>query len=332
MLFAGSINWERFAEIARFHRMTPIVYRHLSQFFPEAVPHLILKKMRNEYHGNFLNALFLTEELLRLLTRLSAEGIRVLPYKGPVLAQTLYGDITLRMAGDLDLVVQASNVVRAEEVLVSCGYSSLCGIDNTMMSKNYHCQFLHNDLGTQVELHWGLAPASIPFAIGLNSVWDRLEFQQFYGRDVLIFSPEDLLIILCVHGTKHRWRQLRWACDIAELMRRYPALDWNCVFDYSYNLGCSRYVALGVAIASDLFDVSPPETDYRKLWTNIPRLVEIIYEDLFDIHNSPPNFIRDAPYQFLLHEKFKDRLMSVPLNAIGHLRGKLSRVMRHLGT
>src|SRR3712207_8653927 len=39
------------------------------------------------------------------------------------------------------------------------------------------------------------------------------------------------LLILCVHGTKHIWGRLSWICDVAELLRTQPDMDWEYVLD-----------------------------------------------------------------------------------------------------
>ena len=97
--------------------------------------------------------------------------------------------------------------------------------------------------------------------------------------------PEDLLILLCVHGSKHAWEQLKWVCDVAELVRRRPALDWSRVLFQSNEWHCRRMVLLGLAMAHSLFD------------TVLPRMVLHEIQTDADI----PGLIRRMPKQLLKH-------------------------------
>lgn len=87
--------------------------------------------------------------------------------------------------------------------------------------------------------------------------------------------PEDLLILLCVHGSKHAWEQLKWVCDVAELVRRRPALDWSRVLFQAGEWRCRRLVLLGLAMAHSLFDTAVPRTILQEIEADadIPILV-----------------------------------------------------------
>ena len=81
----------------------------------------------------------------------------------------------------------------------------------------------------------------------------------FLGRDVLSMSAEDLLMVLCVHGSKHCWERLTWVCDVAEMVRANPELGWEGILDRSGALHISRAVLLGLDLAKSLLDAPLPE-------------------------------------------------------------------------
>ena len=72
------------------------------------------------------------------------------------------------------------------------------------------------------------------------------------------YETEDLLIVLCVHGSKHAWEQLKWVCDVAELLRAYDRLDWDQIFSSASMWRCRRLLIMGVSLAHRLFDVPLP--------------------------------------------------------------------------
>jgi hypothetical protein len=52
--------------------------------------------LRQQDKFNAHRALWLTVELLNIHKHRAARGIEVLPYKGPTLAESLYGNVALR--------------------------------------------------------------------------------------------------------------------------------------------------------------------------------------------------------------------------------------------
>jgi hypothetical protein len=66
-----------------------------------------------------------------------------------------------------------------------------------------------------------------------------------------------LLLVLCVHGSKHCWEQLKWLCDVAELVRQ-PDLDWSRIEESATRTRVRRMVALALALSRDVLDVELP--------------------------------------------------------------------------
>src|SRR5207244_1068830 len=79
------------------------------------------------------------------------------------------------------------------------------------------------------------------------------------GTLVRTLSAEHLLLVLCAHGAKHCWERLGWICDVAELLRRTPALDLSGMLAQARSLGVERIMLLGLRLAAELLDVPLPE-------------------------------------------------------------------------
>jgi hypothetical protein len=89
-------------------------------------------------------------------------------------------------------------------------------------------------------------------------LWQRRTSIPLKDKTVQGLAPEDLLIILCVHGSKHAWEQLKWVCDVAELLRAHDRLDWQQVFATASTWRCERMVLLGLSLAQQLLDAPLP--------------------------------------------------------------------------
>ena len=78
-----------------------------------------------------------------------------------------------------------------------------------------------------VEIHWAFMESFFGFDYEKEDVFGRSQVVSVHGKDVPTLSNEDLLIILCVHGSKHYWKRLSWIFDIAKLIEA-QSIDW-CV-------------------------------------------------------------------------------------------------------
>ena len=65
--------------------------------------------------------------------------------------------------------------------------------------------------------------------------------------------------MLCYHGLKNRWDRLKYFADVAELLRTYPDLDWDTVYERARLMHSKRVLRLGLSLAHQLLDAPLPE-------------------------------------------------------------------------
>ena len=104
-LISKDIDWTYLSRIARGHGVMPLLYRTLNSTCSDAVPKEILQELREHFYANAGRNLFLTKELIKIVEFFEAHGIPSIPYKGPVLAASVYGNLAFREFGDLDILV-----------------------------------------------------------------------------------------------------------------------------------------------------------------------------------------------------------------------------------
>ncbi|MCK4389505.1 MAG: nucleotidyltransferase family protein [Desulfobacterales bacterium] len=109
------------------------------------------------FHVNAHWNVIFTEKLLNLPNLFEAHGIPALPFKGPVLAQTVYGDLSRRQFVDLDILVQRRNVLKAKDLLISHRYWPLTHVNGVReadyVQLHIHYDFVDPDDKALVELH-----------------------------------------------------------------------------------------------------------------------------------------------------------------------------------
>jgi Uncharacterised nucleotidyltransferase len=253
-ILSGSLDWERMLVLVDHHRVIPQAYGELSAF-SHLIPAQHLDALRLRYQENARKALWFTAELVRILNHLESVGIKALPYKGPVLAETLYGAVTERQFSDLDILILPADVSKAKAALLELGYKPgielVRHIEKDYVETGYEYSFSSASGSHLLELQWRIAPRFYSIDFDVAELFARADEIILGGHAMQTLRTEDLLLVLCVHAAKHVWVQLSWLCDIAELIK-FRQLDWNAVQDEARRLGIERIVGLNLFLAHKL--------------------------------------------------------------------------------
>jgi hypothetical protein len=254
-LAATEPDWDAILQAASEHSLLPIFCRNVEEYGGEALPSSLRRRFSEEFLRNSCRNLALTAELFRVLEALESRGVCATPYKGPVLAAQAYGDAAMRQFSDLDIIVPQRQIVAAHDGLITRGFRPvISGVEPQTGGRQVPGQYAYrSDTETLVELHTELTLRYFPRRLALEEVCERREFVQVAGRRVLTFSPEDTLLLLCVHGSKHFWERLGWIADIATLSRASRPLDWTMAMERAQKWGIRRMVLLGAGLAERLF-------------------------------------------------------------------------------
>ena len=255
-------DWGLVTRQARLHGLLPLIHRSLASLEPGSVPPVTLEQASSYARGVAWRNLAMTHELLRVLRLLDARGIGVLNLKGPALAALVYGDLALREFNDLDLLVRRGDLMGARQMLEQEGYvvrtSMGPGQAAAQMDFEYHIPLYRQESQTALELHWGISKKSYAYPQLTDWWWAERHTLRLAGEDVHTLSPEAQLLFLCLHGSKHGWRSLGWVCDVAELVRFSSSVDLDRVTRQAAASGVQRMLALGLLLASRLFEAPVP--------------------------------------------------------------------------
>ena len=314
-LLHNDINWDMLLDIANLERMLPLLYRNFILISPKKVPEAVMTRLRNEYLFNSSRNLKLTRELLFIIENFNAKGIPIMPFKGPVLAEQVYGDIALRSFTDLDLLIPEREYTRAEELLQSLGYLNdlkLTPAQNAAFLKSkHHLHFYATKTGTSVELHWRISSSLFPLQPDLSEAWNRSGITTILGKNVPCFSPEDSLQILCEHGTRHKWSRLSWVYDVAGMVET-KKINLPCLIEKAEKFGNKRPLLLGLLLASDLIDMHLTSEIYwmAKSDKAIRANARQVKEYFFKKYLSPKSIFESKDLQAMKNFVFYANLMS----------------------
>jgi hypothetical protein len=277
------VDWNLLWQLARTQSVAPLVYRMLLSYGRGVVPTETMETFRRHVQARAMLSQLLTDELATLVESFAANGLGVAPLSGPTLALMAYGDLALRECADLDFIVRHDSRVQVRRLLWSRGYHLTEGgpyADEQQESSN--CFVKKNGM-FRVNLHSTMARPFLGIDLERQQFWNSLKPVKIGQRTIMTLGQEELLIMLCMHGARYVWEDLRSVCDVAELVRRRRGIDWSRVLFVSREWRCRRLFLMGLATAYTLFD------------TPLPRLVQIAIEADPDI----PHLARRMPEQLL---------------------------------
>lgn len=260
-LLDKNLDWLRVVRFALENRIVPLLHRGFASLAPDSIPVELMEPMQRYSATTTANNLALAHVLLEALDALARKGITAIPFKGPVLALSAFGNLYLRQFFDLDLLVREHDVKGAREVFEALGYSEI--------RKRLTWETEFRRAGAAIDLHWRIAPARmveywIGFDFDLSGACGRRQPTALLGRDVDYFSAEDALLVQCQSSIKNGFNrslaQLRWVCDIAELVRAHPDLAWDTMLARATALRSRRALLVCLDLAHTLLGAPLPGT------------------------------------------------------------------------
>jgi hypothetical protein len=254
------IDWFQFIRLAFRHDTLSLIYWSLHRICPDIVPGGVLEPLRARHEAETLDGRLLAQELVDILGFLDSHGIQAVPFKGPALAVRLYGDLSLRGFGDLDIMICERDVVRARHLLIDRGYAPASvdtGELKQLLLERHELLLYRADGKVRLDLHWRFTNRAACLAGDPERFLKNLETISVVGKEVRSLRLETYLLILSMHAAKHRWVQLKFICDIAEILA-VPDLDWRCVLEEADDLGLKRALGTGLLLAQGVLGTPLP--------------------------------------------------------------------------
>jgi hypothetical protein len=311
-LLIKGIDWTRFLQLVEYHGVLHLVHPTLV-LFEDLIPAEVLICVRERSTAQVRRALWLAQLLEKLMKAMQQAGISSLPYKGPVLAERLYGDIAMREYCDLDVFVRSSDVAGAHDALHSIGFVPQSSLrpkeQEALLGSGYEIGFDGIVNKNIIELQWRVLPRFYSIDLDVEDLFAGAQTCAIAGVQVQTLADEDLALALCAHAAKHAWNRLGWTCDIAQLVR-VGDVDWNRVARRATALGINRIVGVSIFLAHRLLG-APLPAELHTIMDDDPEVqnlaAEIIGGMSENIEIDPESF---AYFRLMLRirERVSDRM------------------------
>jgi hypothetical protein len=106
------------------------------------------------------------------------------------------------------------------------------------------------------------------------------------------------------------WPKLKWICDVAELIRSYPGMDWTGVLKRARGSGTERMLSLGLFLAHDLLGPVLPADILRTAMAS-PAVRSAAHEvrgQLFLDADNPSSVLKSLLFQMRITASARRRI------------------------
>ncbi len=247
--------------------VNPTVHLNRERYEGSDVPAQITRQLKEKYSQGKLRSLALAAEFVRLQALCASHEISILPLKGPVLSQELFGDIGLRTSGDLDILIPYERVEAADQLVQAQGYQRKSPVRaltprqrRAFTVLNQHNSYFHPEKRIVLEVHWSLANAYLLPLTATTEVMTRARTVERFGAQLTLLSLEDTFIYLLLHGAKHNWARFKWVLDIDAFTRNQVPVDWERMMALVKAQNLQRPLAQGLLLVQRALGTCIPES------------------------------------------------------------------------
>lgn len=249
----------------KYHRTLPHVYTCLKKYAWSEVPDRIREQLTIQFENNTKQSMANAATLVKICRLLAENNISFLAFKGPTLALHIYGHLNMRNAGDLDLLIDPSQIERADAVLQTAGYCLIQpDFDMSPKQKKVYQRVFHHfvhqssDGSSPIELHWRLTYTRCLLPVSFEHLLDQSQIQMIGGHSVPTLSDMDMALYLFAHGANHVWFRLFWLYDVVAFIEQAD-FDWTELLARASEIGLSRPVLQGALLAHHLLQCPIPD-------------------------------------------------------------------------
>jgi hypothetical protein len=208
----------------------------------------------------------LVDEVTASITgEFAARRIPCILIKGPVLARLLYDVPDERPYTDTDLLIQESDLTRAEQALRDCGFVRADRDEDWLGPEPKYAHTFERpaDRGV-IDLHWRLSGAGAAAAQVWSTLAPRTETLEVAGRVVATLDPPACAALVALHNAHHGDARPRTLTDLDHAAARLDISVWRDAASIAHRLRAAESFAAGMrlthagGVVADLLGLDEP--------------------------------------------------------------------------
>ena len=285
-------DWAKLLRIVQYHRVEGLAWRALSKH-ADHMPGEVRDALSAAARAVAVNNLRAAVASQQLLDCFEAERVPLLFLKGLTIGALAYGNSALKMAIDIDLLIDPPDLGKAAELLRRWGYGLAAprASPGDRILRTWHRTWkesvwtkatpvLQIDLHTRVADNRRLLPSITVHA-------PRQVVEVGGGIHLPTLADDELFAYLSVHGASSAWFRLKWVADLAGFISGKPNADIDRLYRRSQELAAGRAPGQALLVAHTLFGSLAGHPDLLGRLRNDPAIFRLSRIALSLIHRTP---------------------------------------------
>lgn len=254
-------SWNAIWEWGARHRCGGIIFRAAAE--AQWLDERDRQSVRRATYAQKVRAMSQVAECLRIEAQLRRRKIPMLFVKGVVLGDRLYNDVGLRAGGDIDLLVDVEDILRALAGLLELGYAPIGpSVDQVRRSWkafskfDNHLRFHNPERGVLLELHWRLFREHRILESAIRDSLHAERSRRDSADSLPSLRPALSFVYLVEHGAKHSFYAAQWLIDTVMQWRKLSNQERSEARWLVQRYAVERKLSLAREMATRLLDVN----------------------------------------------------------------------------
>jgi hypothetical protein len=298
------LHQSELATLAQHHQVSEYLYRtRCAARRPSFNTH---DEIRRSSVATAVRQLQTHRDLAFVATAFATPALQWCLMKGPVLAERVYPEPSLRPSRDLDVFVPADSFAAAIDALEANGAQLLdANWDLAIRARRgqVHVRLAH---GTTMDLHWHLINSGRVrdmLNISMSSVLRNLRIVQIRDLPVSTLSVTDTVVHLGLHAALGGAWRLRWLNDL-KLLIAHEVVDWASVQARADQWRARRLLGVTLMRSARLLNADVPDDVITgllgsRLYRSTAEALDRLWPPVTAMHGTAPGrlwpqFVRDS--------------------------------------
>jgi hypothetical protein len=184
-------------------------------------------------------------------TQFETHGVASILLKGPGFEALLYDAADGRFYRDTDLLVEARDRARAEQLLADSGFIRIDRDEPGLgPAPKYARTFRRERDGSIVDLHWRLSGAAAPPRQVWLALRGHLTTLEVGGRPVEVLDAAASAFLVAIHSAHHGTGRPKTLTDVEHAVARLDRSTWETARSLADALGAGEPFAAGLRLTS----------------------------------------------------------------------------------
>ena len=288
---SADTDWAKLLRIVQYHRVEGLAWRALSKH-ADHMPGEVRDALSAAARAVAVNNLRAAVASQQLLDCFEAERVPLLFLKGLTIGALAYGNSALKMAIDIDLLIDPPDLGKAAELLRRWGYGLAAprASPGDRILRTWHRTWkesvwtkatpvLQIDLHTRVADNRRLLPSITVHA-------PRQVVEVGGGIHLPTLADDELFAYLAVHGASSAWFRLKWIADFAGFISGKSSGDLERLYRRSQELDAGRAPGQALLVADTLFGSPTGHSGLLEYLRNDPAILRLSRMALSIIHRA----------------------------------------------